>query len=442
MALSSLIPDPNQDQPPTLASIPMTSSVPQLGSGLRPLVSATPSFNQSQESHLQQQIQDYQAKQQQKPQGFWQNVGHIASKIGNIAGDIVAPSVMMNIPGTDLHNEIAQSGRFHHLAALQDQDRQQSQVDSQNALRGAQTAGAQEETAEAPQKANDAHDLSQANAGNLTSETDERDNPHPQYEVHDTQAGPLFVNKATGQAQHLSVNGTPVGPKIATKTVQLQIGGKDHQVLINDTDGTVIKDLGVGGIKPPTTNINSGTWTLGEDPTTGAPKMFNSKTGEMKDAPQGMAKQGTFEKGNEKVQNIVQGAAMAHQLQSEAEKGNAEADPALALQFFKTIKGPDGTGIRFTQTEQNLILGSRNAAGDLEAIGQKVIGGGQKFSPEQRNNVVKIIDLYAQAAQRQHGEGNQGGASGQPQMIRAVDPNGVLHEAPAGTKLPQGWKAQ
>lgn len=31
---------------------------------------------------------------------------------------------------------------------------------------------------------------------------------------------------------------------------------------------------------------------------------------------------------------------------------------------------------------------------------------------------------------------------GKPAMIRAIDPQGVLHEAPAGTPLPQGWKAQ
>ena len=31
---------------------------------------------------------------------------------------------------------------------------------------------------------------------------------------------------------------------------------------------------------------------------------------------------------------------------------------------------------------------------------------------------------------------------GQKKMIRARDPQGVLHEAPAGTPLPQGWKSE
>ena len=50
--------------------------------------------------------------------------------------------------------------------------------------------------------------------------------------------------------------------------------------------------------------------------------------------------------------------------------------------------------------------------------------------------------------QRMYGDAESGptqpaaGGSSKPGMIRAVDPQGVLHEAPAGTALPAGWKAQ
>jgi hypothetical protein len=38
--------------------------------------------------------------------GLLGKVGHVAAKIGNIAGDIVAPAVMANIPGTELNKKI------------------------------------------------------------------------------------------------------------------------------------------------------------------------------------------------------------------------------------------------------------------------------------------------------------------------------------------------
>lgn len=306
-----------------------------------------------------------------------------------------------------------------------------------NADRGETAAHLNEDTAEMPQKAEDTHNTATATERHLNDESNNLEHPAPEYEIHDTQAGPLFVNKKTGAAQHLSVDGTPIGPKIQTEVKQIEVRGKPHQILINSQDGTPIKDLGESGEKPPSMSVSTGTWSLGEDPTTGKPEMFNNKTGAIKDAPAGMAKQGTFEKGNEKVSNIVNAAAMAHQLQTEAEKGNAEADPALALLYFKAIKGPDGTGIRFTQTEQNLILGARNSAGDLEQIGQKVAGGGQKFTPEQRRNVVRVVDMYAQAAQRQHAGGDVQGS--QP-IVQQSPSTGQFRYSTDGGKTWQAGK--
>ena len=97
-------------------------------------------------------------------------------------------------------------------------------------------------------------------------------------------------------------------------------------------------------------------------------------------------------------QNIIDEAQTAHQLALEAANGNAPADVDLALSYFKTMRGASGSGIRFTQAEQNLIKGARNSAGDIQAVAQKVLGGGQMFTPEQRSNILKVIDIHAQAA--------------------------------------------
>jgi hypothetical protein len=81
----------------------------------------------------------------------------------------------------------------------------------------------------------------------------------------------------------------------------------------------------------------------------------------------------------------------------------------------------------------------------LQAL--KIIAANQ--SPEQRAGAIEGIrgavgsQLNSRIGanpvlQRMYGSQQQAA----PQMIRATDPQGVLHEAPAGTPLPQGWKAQ
>jgi hypothetical protein len=207
-------------------------------------------------------------------------LAHVFSTLGNIAGDIFAPTVMANIPGTQMNRDLQEHGLAKRLNSEISQQ-------SQEAYQGAETGKTQEETAEMPGKAASEEGLQGAETGHTEAETAAMQNP--QYEVHDTAAGPLFVNKKTGAAQHLSVDGLPVGPKIQTKTIPLQIGGKPHQVLINDETGEPIRDLGESGEKPPVTNVNAGTWSVQTD-TSGNPILLNSKTGETKPAPPNLAR--------------------------------------------------------------------------------------------------------------------------------------------------------
>ena len=128
---------------------------------------------------------------------------------------------------------------------------------AQAGLAGATQAHTEAETPEVAPNAESTRVLQGAQAGHLEAETAGLENPQPDYEVHDTAEGPMVVNKKTGVGQHLAVNGLPVGPKVQTKTVPLEIGGKPHQVLVNDADGTVIKDLGESGEKPPTVRVET-----------------------------------------------------------------------------------------------------------------------------------------------------------------------------------------
>lgn len=182
--------------------------------------------------------------------GIGGKIAHVLSKVGNIAGGILAPSVMANIPGTDLNRRAEEQGLAHQIQEVTGEE-------SRNAAQDATTAHTNAETPEVAPNAESSRALQGAQESNLESETSSRDNPKPSYEIHDTAAGPLFVNKATGTAQHLSVDGTPIGPKIQTKAVQLEIGGKPHQVLVNEADGSLIKDLGETGEKPPTVRVET-----------------------------------------------------------------------------------------------------------------------------------------------------------------------------------------
>lgn len=288
----------------TPVQFPDANAVPQvfapsgggvdLHAGLAPIFAPAPKVTLDQnpqhqvEGHLQNQLdRDY--EKDASPMGSPTNHPGVWGKIAH---------ALSHATGGDGRRQWEEQG-------LVKQINQQVQDEANNAHLGADTAHLNAETPEIAPDAASRRGLEGAQAANLTSETNARDNPQPAYEVHDTAAGPLFVNKNTGAAQHLSVDGLPIGPKIQTKTVPLQIGGKPHQVLVNDADGTLIKDLGESGEKPPNVSLNEGTWSLQND-TSGKPILFNSKTGETKDAPTNLARKPNAEeqKRGDLAQNV------------------------------------------------------------------------------------------------------------------------------------------
>lgn len=75
--------------------------------------------------HLQQQPWDY------KAHGKARNIAHVFSTIGNIAGDVVAPGTMANIPGTQMYDAASEANLSERLAKEQ-------QEESEENLQGAQ----------------------------------------------------------------------------------------------------------------------------------------------------------------------------------------------------------------------------------------------------------------------------------------------------------------
>lgn len=91
-------------------------------------------------------------------------LAHVFSTLGNIAGDIFAPTVMANIPGTQMNRDLQEHGLAKRLNTEVD-------AQAQNQHLGAETAGLEESTKEAPGKTASEEGLQGAQTANLESET-------------------------------------------------------------------------------------------------------------------------------------------------------------------------------------------------------------------------------------------------------------------------------
>jgi hypothetical protein len=381
------------------------ASLPSLPGTLRPLVTNP---RAEQEQRLQQRIDAYDMPNPTQP-GFWHHLGAIAAKAGNIIGNDFIPHTMAMIPGTDLFKQMQEGKATQQLNAMRMQDDTLANSSSKRALDAATTAKTNTEASEMPAKDASEEGLQDAQTQNLQHPQDtnpdmatyrslvklgmapsealqeiERDKAlalKPATEQHVPVLGddgkPTFANYDPTKATWTDPAGNPI--KNPRPIPPANAGGQVTMVIPQADGSNKVERVGPGQTIAP-----------GAMSTTqfGAQTVANNKenTKEQKSA-----------------QSIVDSAATAHELAREAAAGNAPADVDLALAFFKTIKGSDGSGIRFTQAEQNLIKGARSSAGDLEAVGQKVLGGGQLFTPDQRNKILQVMDLHAQAARNHLG---------------------------------------
>ena len=71
--------------------------------------------------------------------GFLGKVGHIAAKVGNIAGDIVAPNTMSLIPGTDLNRNIEEKSLIAGKQRAEKAEEEKKAAESEREARAATT---------------------------------------------------------------------------------------------------------------------------------------------------------------------------------------------------------------------------------------------------------------------------------------------------------------
>jgi len=178
-------------------------------------------------------------------------VAHAFSTLGNIAGDIFAPAVMANIPGTQLNMQQQEGGLAKRLNS-------EITNEGENQQRAATTGKTQEETNEMPSKQRSEQALQGAQTENLESEVSNRgtDLAHA-YSFAVNKA--LKENRDPGQdptVMHLqdaiiSIQRQPAPKEDASKTIDL-LGPdrKEHQMGWNAKTGKYDIDMGQKGEKP------------------------------------------------------------------------------------------------------------------------------------------------------------------------------------------------
>jgi hypothetical protein len=117
----------------------------------------------------------------------------------------------------------------------------------------------------------------------------------------------------------------------------------------------------------------------------------------------GMGAESTSQFGQEpgKIQKLVQpyddlvsAADQAHQY---AVQNTAPGDAALLLKYVDAVKPTKG--FRLTNTELNMFSHTRGMLGDVQALGQK-LDNGQMLTPDQKRNMLAIVDLSAAHAKQ------------------------------------------
>jgi hypothetical protein len=182
-------------------SAPAKMTTPQ------PAVTLAPTPEEKQIQNDQQRLAKIRW-QQQNPWGTPENhpgklgkVAHVFSTLGNIAGDIFAPFVMANIPGTQMNRDMQEHGLAHRLNS-------EITDESQNQEREANAGHLNAETLQIAPNAELTRKLQGAQAENLQSETEARKNPPEDWKAIPSIIGP---------------NGEPV--EIESRSGQVRFGG-------------------------------------------------------------------------------------------------------------------------------------------------------------------------------------------------------------------------
>lgn len=193
-------------------------------------------------------------------------------------------------------------------------------------------------------------------------------------EVHDTEDGPIIFNKSTGAAQHVTVDGQPVGPKLKLTQSQPIIGpdGKPHTYLLDDKGNKKV-DLGEHYERP-----------------------INVTAGENHQFAERERGRGLLDKAEGAYRTAQQGANTMRDMVASASAGNKMSAQVLPLEGALAITTAQGVH-RINRTEVDQYAG----AGDLyDRIVGKVgkLAEGQPIPKDILGDIQKLTDIQERGA--------------------------------------------
>lgn len=308
------------------------------------------------------------------------------AEAANDIGTVFAPGIARLVPGTEEHHQMLLNKTNSNL-----------ETDLGNDTKTGLIAKTAEENKEAPQKAEDLHDL--------TQHTVEGEAWTPLAGVLGPNGEPVEVNHRTGEARLGDVSGlTPMKPPKADSPEQQYLDeyAKMHP---GSTVGEAERKYTLDTQRPPQI----------------APTMvFNPNPNGGFDAaavrPGGHVSEGAVTPGGMSGENVASNkkdAAKVEQVKAlDSELGlmkqfaaqpSPTNDAAMLMHYIGATK-PESMGkIRLNDKEMKLFGGTRSSLGDAEALLTKVANG-QMLTPQQRTDMINTMTAIAGAAHRDGGE--------------------------------------
>jgi len=270
-----------QDQP--LAKMPQFDAAPT------PKTVYAPDPEQQMIDHDTQKLQKVQWNQShpwgtaENHPGTWGKIAHVLSVAGNIAGNIVAPNVMANIPGTQANMQEQEAGLAHRLDTETQHSAENKQKEASAALQGA-------EASDEPGKAKSLEGYQDAETRKINDELQQG----PALQHLETDQGIFAFNPRTKELTPLTYQGSPLMKPTPDKGLmqsQPVIGpdGKPHTYLLDPKTGKKMADEGVHYERPITINNNQEHKEKGEvlkqfQPALDSAERFNVMTKNYEDA--------------------------------------------------------------------------------------------------------------------------------------------------------------
>lgn len=318
--------------------------------------------------------------------GILGKIGHVAAKVGNIAGNIAAPGIMGVIPGTDLNNHLQAEG-------LQ------------------QTTTADQKAATEQQNANTA-ETSAKNTGNVSQQYAQalRDKA-----AADASGDPTAIAKAdravadakaavdeSKSVAKVPTGDEPLGPELVT---QYNKELADRYQVLNPG-----KQLPQEFMLPPTATANDynrrHTAMEGVEKATGVQTQLDTAN-DQKTAAAAVHKEEhagklyddynkQVEKNSAPMEAIsARTTLLLHNLDAKDKQSDAQVAPEL----LSIASGGVGSGLRMNEAEISRVVGGRSVWDSLISMANKVREGEGTFSDEQRAQMHKIGEyIYDRAA--------------------------------------------